>query len=134
MQLAPGSEADQELVFSQLRQNTKQRSKRLSYSAGSAANEHLVVLKGFVCFLDKLHLSLAHFIASGNPLVIRRFGFGHRFYCCNPSSGDVGCRDDSGAQECSAVTAEMALVKLFNGMFFSAFSANVDSGQLALVS
>ena len=134
MQLASGSEADQELVFSQLRQNTKQRSKRLSYSAGSAANEHFVVFKGFVCFFDKLYLSLAYFVASGNPLVIRRFGFRHRFCCCNASSGEAGCRDDSGAQECSAVTAEMALVKLFNGMFFSAFSANVDSGQLALVS
>ena len=134
MQLTPSSEANQELVFSQLRQNTKQRSKRLSYSAGSAANEHLIIFKGFVCFFDKLYLSLAYFIASGNPLVIRRFGVRQRFCCCNPSSGEASCRDDSGAQVCSAVTAEMALVKLFNGMFFSAFSANVDSGQLAPVS
>jgi len=69
VQLTPGSEADQELVFSQPRQNTEERSKRLSYTAGGAAHENLVILKGFGCFFDKLHLSLAYFIALGKPPV-----------------------------------------------------------------
>ena len=69
MQLAPGSEADQKLVFFQPRQNAEERGKRLSYAAGGAAHENLVVLKGFGGFLDKVYLSLAYFVASGKPLV-----------------------------------------------------------------
>ncbi len=129
MKLTPSSEAYQKLVFFQQGQNTEERPKGLSYPTGSAPQKNLVFLKGFGCFLDKLHLPLTLFIALGKPLVLRSSALHLPLWSLNASAGATG-NHDSGGQICSAVETETALAKRFRGIFPFALSANVDSGQL----